>query len=56
MGFFVLVSAAIAFGFLAFDMILGRALKLLSRYWPNDVAGPDGWLIDTRARNGAFDR
>ncbi|WP_323767570.1 hypothetical protein [Marinovum sp.] len=37
------------------DQALLRTLPLLGRFLPDDVCGPDGWLIDTVNNTGIFD-
>ena len=49
------VVAAIAAVFFL-DVLIGRTMRLTARIWPNDFAGPDGWLVDTQRGAGVFDR
>ena len=38
------------------DRLLGFALRWLAPILPDEVAGHDGWLVDTHAGTGIFDR
>ncbi len=54
--FWTMLIVALFVGPYVFDMIVHWSLRLMARYLPSDIAGPDGWLVDTRARTGVFDR
>ena len=41
---------------LLFDLALRWLLRIGARYLPDDLAGPEGWLIDTTRRTGVFDQ
>ena len=43
-------------GVLVLDQILQWVLPKIGHLLPNDCCGPDGWLTDTRAASGIFDR
>ncbi|MEM1301280.1 MAG: hypothetical protein AAGH17_01760 [Pseudomonadota bacterium] len=43
-------------GLFVFDRALSAALSWLAPLLPNDMCGPDGWLIDQKNRSGVFDR
>ena len=48
-------SASIA-GLLMLDRVMPTILKALRPVLPNDVCGPDGWLVDLENGRGVFDR
>ncbi|MFZ5963653.1 hypothetical protein ACOXXX_11925 [Thalassococcus sp. BH17M4-6] len=55
--FFLLPSlAVVAIAVIAIDLMIGRAILWLSPILADDVAGPDGWLLDTQGAKGVFDR
>ena len=56
MAFYAVLAVAIAARLYILDAVLRIGLRLMAGYFPTDVAGPDGWLIDTRASSGVFDR
>ncbi|MGR3434286.1 MAG: hypothetical protein ACU0CO_05255 [Shimia sp.] len=37
------------------DRALGPVQRGCARFLPDDAAGPDGWLVDTKRRTGIFD-
>ncbi|MEL6957691.1 MAG: hypothetical protein AAGL89_01920 [Pseudomonadota bacterium] len=52
----VIFAAACGVGLIALDRILQWVLPKIGHLLPNDYCGPDGWLTDTRAASGIFDR
>jgi hypothetical protein len=38
------------------DRLLGFAIRAMEPMLPNEIAGPDGWFVDTRKHGGVFDR
>ncbi len=53
--FYVAMAAAALLALYLTDTFLRKSLRLFAHFFPNDFAGPDGWLVDTRARKGVFD-
>ena len=43
-------------GLMVLDRILQWLLPKIGHLLPNEYCGPDGWLTDTRAKFGIFDR
>lgn len=56
MTLYLVLAVAVPLGIYAIDMLLRWSLRLMSRYYPSEVAGPDGWLVDTRSKAGVFDK
>lgn len=54
--YWMTTALAAIVGLIVFERTLGAALSWLEPYLPNDFAGPDGWLVDTKHRCGIFDR
>ncbi|MEM6609284.1 MAG: hypothetical protein AAF689_11940 [Pseudomonadota bacterium] len=56
---FILYLTAAAAGVLAsivgLDLVLRWLLRHSVGYVPHDMAGPDGWFIDTTRQAGIFD-
>lgn len=50
------VMAALLVAWIVLDHVMPRLLRLLGPALPDDVVGRDGWLLDTRAGTGIFDR
>lgn len=52
-----LMVAAVATiaGLFALDRLIPWAMRSFASVLPNDVVGPDGWLLDTRDAKGVFD-
>lgn len=42
-------------GLFVLDRLILWILRIFAFALPNDVAGPDGWLLDTRHAKGVFD-
>jgi hypothetical protein len=38
------------------EFVLRSVLRAGTRILPDDICGPDGWLVDTTDRCGVFDR
>lgn len=38
------------------DRLLAFAMRVFEPHFPNEMAGPDGWLVDTQRHCGVFDR
>jgi hypothetical protein len=53
-----LVVAAVSTiaGRFALDRLIPLVVRSLESVLPNDLVGPDGWLLDTREAKGVFDR
>jgi hypothetical protein len=56
MSYLAVLGAAILVAPYVIDRVLRMVFRLMAYLFPSPVAGPDGWLIDTRSRNGVFDR
>lgn len=39
----------------AMERVIGWVVRWAAPILPNDIAGPDGWLIDTQRNCGVFD-
>lgn len=57
----ILVTIAMAFVVAAFaivvvDRLIALLLQFFAPYLPDDLAGPDGWMLDTERGTGVFDR
>ena len=48
------VIAAIA-AFIVLERLIGVGMRWGAPLLPDDICGPDGWLVDTKARKGVFD-
>ncbi|WP_186827137.1 hypothetical protein [Shimia ponticola] len=53
--FYIWIGLATLLAPFAVDALLRWSLGIVARYYPSDMAGPDGWLIDTRSQAGVFD-
>lgn len=52
----VLILGGIWVMAIVLEKILRDGAHLFASILPNDVCGPDGWLVDTTRRCGIFDR
>lgn len=56
---FLLYTGLGLIGFVASVLLLERVIcwlvRLAAPILPNDIAGPEGWLVDTDSRGGVFD-
>lgn len=43
-------------GAFVLDRLIALAIWLSAPILPNDLAGPNGWFMDTQNGNGVFDR
>ncbi len=51
-----LIVVALVLGLIAFDRLVGWVLPVIGPFMPNDLCGPEGWLMDTQHASGIFDR
>jgi hypothetical protein len=42
-------------GLFALDRLIPWVIRSFASVLPNDIVGPDGWLLDTRDARGVFD-
>lgn len=43
-------------GLILFEQALGLMLRRSADWLPDELCGPEGWLVDTTRRAGVFDR
>ena len=53
--YWMTIALLTVLGALCLDRILGLVLRRLEPLLPNEIAGPNGWFVDTSARSGIYD-
>ena len=53
--YWITIALLTVLGALCLDRILELVLRRLEPLLPNEIAGPDGWFVDTSARSGIYD-
>lgn len=51
-----IVAVTLVVAAICLEYVLRTVLRAGTRILPNDICGPDGWLVDTTRRCGVFDR